>query len=241
MKKLLFATLFLSLFFIFPSWVNAELITITGEGEVVLNVLSYQDQLALGVPERQDLTINKLAADVSSDDNFISLKKEEGKMFLSVGEGDNRLDVTNWNEDLVEIEEKADVKRIQISVKDERFAIEQDGVTALTEFPININPKENELSLTTDSGSIFLSVLPKEAAETALRSRFVTRISQNEVEISQKDLGVLAYVIKGEKVIKLLNVVNYSVPVTTHVSTSTGEVLSVDQPTWLRIFGFLLS
>lgn len=239
MRKLLFALIFLGLFFLSATFAKAALVTVDEKGEVVWKVLSYQDQLALSVPEKGEMEIKKIAAKASSN-NSITLKKEDGKVLLGVGENGEKLDVTDWNDDLVEIEERGDVKKIKISLQDNKFAIEQDGAVALTEFPINVDPKENELSLVTDSGSIFLSVLPREAAETALRSRFINRLVQEKMEVSQRELGVLSYMVNGEKVINIFNITDYAIPVKAYVSTSTGEILFVDQPTWLKLFGFFL-
>jgi hypothetical protein len=109
----------------------------------------------------------------------------------------------------------------------------------MTDFPINIRPKENELSVTTDSGAIFLSILPIEAAESALRSRFISRVSKKGIYLSEEEVGVLAYQVEGEKVFNFFNLFEYSIPVTTHVSASTGEILAVKGPEWFKIFSFL--
>jgi hypothetical protein len=38
-----------------------------------------------------------------------------------------------------------------------------------------------------------------------------------------------------------LNLFELDIPVSTSVSALTGEILSVDQPTWLKVLGFMFS
>jgi hypothetical protein len=239
MKKVLYLTLLsLFLFFWSFSFANAALITVDSEGEVIVKVLSSEDQLALSIPERNELEVKDIVTDSQTTDSSISLIKKDGKVLLTVG--DNTLDVTTWDEGLIEIEERSDTKRIEISVEGDNFVVKQDGVSAKTSYPINIKPKENKLSVETSSGEIYLSVFPIEAAESALRSKYVTRLPDREIGITEKDTGVLTYAVDGEREIQMLKFLDYGVPVTVYISASTGEIVSIDQPTWLRILGFLL-
>ncbi len=224
---------FLVLFFLSTSPVDASLVVVDSEGKVIWKVLSSQDPLALDIAERGEIEIKEVVAGETS--TSIALRKEGEKFFL------NDLEVTNWNDSLVEIEEREEVKKILIGTQGDKFTIEQNGIIAMTDFPINIRPKENELSVTTDSGAIFLSILPIEAAESALRSRFISRVNKKGIYLSEEEVGVLAYRIEGEKVFNFFNLFEYSVPVTAHVSASTGEILAVKGPEWFKIFSFLFT
>jgi hypothetical protein len=239
LKKFALLIVVFSLFFSHYKYANAAIITVNNKGEVIWNVLSSSDELALSTPKKSDLEVREVQGDKDTDKSIL-LKKEDQKMVMNVGEN-KKLDITNVSSDVVELEERGNVKKINISTKDGKFVIEEAGVTALTEYPININPKENELSLVTSSGAIFLSVLPMEAAETALRSRFISKLIDKNIEIKEKDLGVLTYSVKGERVLNLLNIASFNIPVTTLVSTTTGEILLVDQPKWLSVIGFLFT
>lgn len=239
MKKVLIAILLFSFLFSTAKSAKASsLVKIDGNGEVIFKVLSSEDQLALSIPERKEIEVKEIAASNAPNDSLISLTKDEEKIYLKVG--DKELDVTNWEEGLIEIEERGDVKRIEIGVEGDEFVIKQDGVSAKTSYPINIEPKENKLSVETSSGEIFLTVFPIEAAESALRSRYVTRLPDKNIGVSEKETGILTYEVDGEREIEMLKFIDYAVPVTVYVSASTGEIVSIDQPTWLRIFGFLL-
>ena len=111
----------------------------------------------------------------------------------------------------------------------------------MAQYPINIRPRENEFSITTSSGSVFLSVLPFDAVESALRSRFMTRLPEKKILLIEGETGVLAYEVPGEKVFNILNMMEYPISVTARVSFSTGEILSIEGPEWFKVFGFLFS
>lgn len=239
MKNSAVLIVFASVFFLSTSTANASILTVKSTGDVIQNVLSSEDQIALGVPSKNDLTVKKVSEE-NNTDKSIFLKKENEKIYLKVGE-ENNMDVTNIKDGIIEIEERGDTKRVNISVVDGKFVITEANVTAKTDLPINVDPKENELSVVTSTGAIFLSVLPLEATETALRSKVMSKIIDKNLDLTEKDLGTLAYTVRGEREINIFNIVNMKVPVTTFVSTTTGEIVSTDQPKWLSMLGFLFT
>lgn len=227
--------------FIFAKGVHASIVTVNSDGKIIFNVLA--DQIALNVPQKSNLEVKDVASAGSATNENISIKKEGDKVMLLVGQGSTQktFDVTNKSEDLVTLEERANTKRINITTKDGKFAIVQNEVAGVTDYPIEIDPQKDELSVVTPSGGIFLAILPTDAAESALRSKYLSKITDKNMDISEQKTGILSYAVKGEKTINLFNLINYGVPVTTYISTSTGEVLTVDQPTWLRVVGFLFT
>lgn len=242
MKKTSLFFLVFSLFlFAFARSVSASIVTVDANGKIIFNVLA--DQIALNVPQKSSLEVKDVATAGSAVNENISIKKDGDKVLLLVGQGSSQrsFDVTNQNESLVTLEERGSIKRINITTKDGKFVIEQNGVSGVTDYPINIDPQKDELSVQTSSGAIFLAVLPTEAAESALRSKYISKVTDKNLDISEKQTGILSYAVKGERTIHLFNLINYGVPVTTYISSSTGEILSVDQPTWLRVLGFLFT
>lgn len=233
MRKSIFLLGFVFYFFLLAPPVQASLVRIDKEGNLIWKVLSSEDSLAIEIAERGEIEVKEVA--VGETSTSIALKRKEGKVFL------NDVEVTSWNDDLVEIEERGEVKKILIGTQADKFTIEQAGVIAMTDFPINIRPKENELSLTTSTGSVFLSILPRQAAQTALRSRFISRIPDKKVFIAEDEGGALAYIVSGEKVFNFFNLFEYAIPVTMTLSASTGEILSLEGPEWFKIFGFLFT
>ena len=218
----------------------ASLLVVKNEGEIVWNVLAEEDNLSLDVPKHSYLEVTKIAQVNPSESSLVVLKRQDGKISLSVDSGDEKkqLDVTNWKEDVIEVEERAEVKKLVIKIVDEKFRLEQNGISAITEFPVTIDSKSARLSIETSGGQTFLSIFPKEAVDSLLRAKFVNKIPDSNIELIEKDKE-LQYVIAGEKVFDILGLMEYSVPVTTFISASTGEILSIDSPTWFKYIKFL--
>lgn len=232
----------LLLFFLSATSVKASLVTIDEEGRVIINVLSAEESIELEIPRSEYLEIKDIAAVTPDPDAKITLAKADGKVKLNVStsSGDKSLDVTNYKEEIVEIEERPEVERLVIGVSEGKFTIEQRGVVAETDFDINIDPASAGLTLETPSGFSYLSIFPRQAVNSVLRSKIINRIGgDSTLKIIETD-SELSYEVAGDKVINLFNLIEYPVPVKVRVSASTGEILSIDQPTWLRIIRFLL-
>ena len=103
---------------------------------------------------------------------------------------------------------------------------------------VNIDPYENQLSLTTRTGKKYLKVLPFDAAQSILRTRLINNINSEPFKIVEGEKG-LSYVINGNKVISVLNVYDIEIPITARVSALTGEVIAIDEPSWLKPLSFL--
>lgn len=239
MRRYSFIFIFLSFFFLFPENTSASIVTINPQGEAIVNVLSDQD-VFLEIPKSESLKVNEVKGVDEKDGSTIALAREEDKVVLTVDGEDHEksLDVTNLKEDLIEIEERPSVEKISIKLAGDKFVLKQDNLIAFTDYQIKVNPEIAGITLGTPSGFRFLSIFPKSAVETVLRAKVMNKIN-NSIEINEGSDGVLSYIVSGERVINLFNLYEYSVPVEARVSASTAEVLSVDQPEWLRILGFL--
>lgn len=239
-----FLLVFFGVCIFWPSSANASLVLINKDGDIVLKILSSQDYIALGIPKRDSIEVKELAERTNaSSDAKISLRRDGEKFLLNVeSDGEEReLDVTGYKDSLIELEERGESQTVRIGVLDGKFSIEQRGVIALTSFPININPESAELSVATSSGSRFLSMLPYGAVESVLRSKVMSKLGEGrKIELSEGDRGELVYTIPGYRVIDVYNIVSYPVSITVKVSASTGEIVFIEQPTWLKIIGFLL-
>lgn len=240
MKKV-FASLILCLaiFLKSPKASSASLITIRNDGEIIWNVLSQESSLNLS--RYSYIQVKKVTQGEGRESPIVDLEKKDGKISLVVSsEGQLReFDIVSTQpQSLIEIEERPEVQKIVIGIKEGKFSLEQEGVVALTDHPIHIDAKRAIFSITTSKGEEFLYILPKEAAETALRTRLLNKLSVNQIEISEFEQG-LQYKISGERVFNFFDIFNYSIPVSVFISTSTGEVLSIDSPTWFRFLKFL--
>ena len=237
MRKVSFLlTLLVFLPFFLPKTAAASILVVKNDGKVVVNVLASESSLALRVPERGKLGVKDVASEGGSNEN-ISLSKENDKISLKVG-SDKVYDVSNWKDNIIEIEERPEVKSIKIELLDGKFRIESDGVFALTDLPITIDPAKNKFSVTTPTGERYVSILPNDAVQTVLRAKTLSE-TQKGMDLVEEG-GILSYAVRGDKKVNLFDFFNLKVPVTAKVSASTGEIVSVDQPPWLRVLSFIL-
>ena len=246
MKHKLPILIFLVLFFLgAQTTVKADgLVTVDSNGYIYWNVLAAESPSGLQVPKASDISIKQIAQVDSNLGASVALSKNGGQVNLvvSTGSAKKEINVSNWKQDLVEIEERPQVQKLNIGLENGKFSLRQGGVTALTDLPIQIDAKSAGLSVLTSTGNRFVSILPVQAVDTLLRAKYISRLtSTNSMELNEDASNNLVYQIKGEKIINILNVYNYKVDVEGSVSASTGEVLSVNEPTWLKLFGFMLS
>lgn len=245
MKKFAFLFVLVLSFFLlsFTPAKATALLVIDNDGGVIWKVLSSQDSISLGIPQREFLEIKNIAVTNTSSDTKITLEKDGENINLNVAtnEGEKSLDVTSWQDDLIEIEERGETQRVTIRVLGEEFSIEQKGISAVTSYPININPNKNEISVLTPSGTRFLSILPIEAAESALRAKTMNRLTNQKIALVEGEKRELIYIIKGERLLNIFNLLEYPIEVETQVSALTGEIVQVEQPVWLKVLGFLFT
>jgi hypothetical protein len=220
-----------------PSY--ASLVVIDDTGQIVWNVLS-EEISSLDIPRHSYIEVKKAAEVTPASTSTITLKKKGDKVSLVVSGGgqERQLDVSNWQEDLVEIEERPEVQKLAIGVRGDKFTLNQKGVTAETPYPISVDSEKAEISLETPTGAKFVSVLPLEAVESALRTNLMSRITDHNVEMLEKE-SELQYSIQGEKVFNFFKMFDYSIPVNLFVSASTGKVLDLEAPGWFRFINFL--
>jgi hypothetical protein len=230
----------LILFVVTVKGASASLATVDKEGNVIINVLSEQDSLdnssgstlevVGGTPEVRYVNAN------------IALTKDKDKLSMSIlsSSGGKDFDITNYKDSVLEIEERPAVERISISINNGSFVINQGNINAQTDYQIQVDPKKGKLALETPTGYKFLSVLPKQAASLLLRSKLASKVlPENTAYLLEDEEGNLYYDLTAEKVIPLFNIYNYQFNVRAKVSATSGEIISVDEPTWYRFLNFL--
>lgn len=240
MRKLIFvfaAILFIS-FLLAPS-ASAGILTVREDGEVVFNVLSEKDSIALEIPRSSYIEVKRAAEVEPRGSAKIALTKEGEKVNLQI-DGNNyqrRLDVTQWKDELIEIEERPETKKVSIGIFGDKFALRQKGVTAVTGFPINIDSERAQLAVSTQTGDRLVSILPLQAVESSVRAKLISRVEGN-IELVEEERE-LSYIIAGDKLINFFNIYKHPIPVTVRVSASTGEITGLDSPTLFKYLSFL--
>lgn len=230
------------LFLISTNSVSASLVNVTPSGEVIVNVLAEEDSVELEIPRSEGLAVKDVVEVEPNPKAKLSLARNDGRVALNISTNgkDDNLDVSDYTGEIIHIEERPEVNRVAIGLTENGFSISEKGVTAVTEYEINVDPEKATLTLLTPSGSRFLSILPKQALDTVLRSKTLTIINSNgEIKLSESSDGGLQYAVGGEKHINLFNLLDLPIDVTAYVSASTGEIISVDQPQWLPVLNIL--
>jgi len=239
MRKVLVCLLLLvSFIFVSPVTIDAALLVVSEGGNVVWNVLSEDYSADLEIPESESIEVARVSGE--DLDERIKLQKEDGKVSLLTqsGSGEKKLDLDGIEEDVLEIEERPEVQKVVVSIVDGNFSFKQKGVSAVTEYPVNIDPRQAKVSLSTPTGEQYLSILPYDAYSIVVRSRLISEVTDNRSILIEEEEGLL-YLFKGDKVFNLLNIYKHKIPVEMKLSASTGEIVAVDSPTWFKLIKFL--
>ena len=237
------ALLVLFLFVVSTSSVHASLVVVEPSGRVVINVLADEDEVTLEIPQNEEVKVTNAVAYAPNSNSLVTLKKDGGAVVLSVESEDGKktLDVSSYKDEVIQIEERPKTEKLSISVNGDKFNIEQDGLLATTKYEITVDSAKARVLLDTPSGKRFLSVSPKEAVQTLLRAKTLNNFSDTEIIIEETGGGDLIYRIDGKKMLNFFDFYEHPVDVTANVSVLTGEIVSVDQPPWLRVIGFLFA
>jgi hypothetical protein len=237
MRKILFSIFLVLLFFTFSFPVKAEIVTLKENGEVIINVLSYED--SLGVPKKESLEIKDVLNSTEGRDQILLAKEnDEYKLNVVSSGGEKELNVTNISGDLIEIKERPSVKNLKIGLIDGSFYLEEGGILAKTVFPINVDSKNAEISVKTESGEHYIAVSPVDAYQYCLRARNITKLRNEDILITERKLGEVSYEIPGEKTLNFFGLMNYDIPVKVSVSTLTGEITNLETEMWMKVLNF---
>jgi hypothetical protein len=244
MRIKLFSTL--SLFFLsfvlFARSADASFVSLEKDGNIRVNVLAEEDSVHAEIPNSTSVEVKEVLNENADAKSKISLKRNGSEVELNIygNDGEQSYDVTGYGDSIVEIEERPQSRKVSILALDDGFSILHGGVSAKTEYEIEVDPETAGLSLKTPSGFRFLSILPKTASESVLRTRIINSLSKSGsldiVELADREL---AYVVRGQKLVNIFNVYDYALPVTAKISATTGEMISIDEPAWLKVFSFL--
>ncbi|MBN1168294.1 hypothetical protein JXA63_00230 [Candidatus Woesebacteria bacterium] len=238
MRRLYVVLISIFILLLVPSSIGASIATIKPDGEVLVNVLSDEDS-ALEIPKSESLKIKEVVGNDKNPSSIALVRAQDGiKLTVDNENTTETLDVTDVKDNVIEIEERPKVEKLSIKVDGDKFLLQQDNLKATTDYEIKIDPKIAGITLSTPSGFRFLSIFPKEAVATILRAKIINNVD-GSIELSEGSDGVLSYLISGERVINFFDLYEHSIPVKARVSASTAEILSVEQPEWLRILGFL--
>lgn len=239
MKKLSIFLISIILFIFAFKVADASIVTINKTGGVLLNVLSAEDSGDKAL-QPESIKVSDSSVEMGEADMPISLFRKDGKYVLNVvgKNGERSFDVSDYNDRILEIEERPSVRKIGVRLVDGQFVLEQAGVKAKTSYQINIEPQKSRITILTPSGYKFLSTLPREAVDILLRSKSITDITEDRtIEISEDQSGNLYYLVNGMKQVGIKDLYMHDVPVSAKISVTDGQIMEFNQPLWLKIIG----
>jgi len=231
-KMLLILPILISCFFLFAVPSRAALINISKNGAVTYNVLSAQSPFRDN-PESSIASENDRNPAVLG--TKISLTKVDDKYFLKV-EGDRfgQFEITNYQGDLVEMEKDLPGQKLSLAFGDGKVQIKEQGIVAQTSLSFNIDSASKKLSLETPSGEKFLFLAPKEAVEKIYQEKILDS-TEGAITVTDHNNDLL-YEVSGQKILNIFNLVQIPIQVKTQISALTGNIVSVEEPSWLKLW-----
>lgn len=216
-----------------PTITNAEgLLVITSEGKIRMNVLGAQTD--------RSVTVTGVVNTAVGTDALVALNLIDGKVTVDVSSssGKKQIDASKYEGELVEVEERPQSKRLVVVKGEGGFILRQEGVSVTTSYPVRIDAARGELSVVTPNGTQHILRMPADVVGNLVNLKVVDPNSP-VLTLEVGGRGELIYQINAEKTIHILNLFPVHAAVTSQVSASTGEVISIDRPIWLKLLGLL--
>ncbi|MEM7826813.1 MAG: DUF333 domain-containing protein [Candidatus Aenigmatarchaeota archaeon] len=116
--------------------------------------------------------------------------------------------------------------KVDIDKENKETRIEVANTTAVTREILKF--KQSSMRIETPKGDVVVQVLPNAATEVAI-SKEPQKIDIVELRLEEEKP---IYRIGGSKDAKLLWIIPVVVPVTTHISGETGEIIKIEKPWW---------
>lgn len=199
----------------------------------------------------------KLRLERREDRTIIKLEDEKGE--------ETELPEGTENE-IFKIQERADKGQIRVSTLKDRFVFSRENIGATTTFPLSVNLKTNELTVTTPAGEKVITVLPDQAIKNMLALNVIDQVKgipftqdveksatqagtaleevinkfvSTEIKLTTTREGVLAYEIPGTKRTRFLGFINVEIQKTAVVSAETGGLLGTQESLISKVLDLL--
>lgn len=125
--------------------------------------------------------------------------------------------------------------------KDGGLDINQGGVSAQTDLPLNIDPKTKTVSIDNNGDSLELKTLPEDALKSISNGQVLDSSpsgTPDKLQIAVEN-GKLIYKINDNKSEKMFGLFSISIPKEVTLSGDTGQVLEIKQSVLSKILDFL--
>ncbi len=187
----------------------------------------------------------------------LKYKVENGQVVLKA-ENEEGEEVEIQDDELEELKnavedglEDDDMKLVPTT--DNKLAVANNQIAAVTDFPLSINVETKELIVTTPSGQKVVTVLPDEAVQNLLATGIINKLETLPADINtQNQLGTLAGIVKleirnnevvykvnGVKIHRMLGIIPVNTQTTAFVSADSGDVVAQQRSLLANVVDFL--
>ena len=142
-----------------------------------------------------------------------------------------------------EIQIQNNGRRVEIgSSSAGEFSLKSGGVKAKSHFPLSVNPKTNQLTVTTPAGPKTVTILPNQAVQNLLQKQILSSVTQtsssgaaaNSISLTQVN-NQPAFAVQGVADKKVLGLFPVSLNKTVYVSAQNGSVLQTQESFFNKI------
>lgn len=210
----------------------ASLVVVTPGGEIYWQVLGDSTYEITKIADSQSV----------SDKTQVSLKNHQSSVVVTVTSetGSSEAEIKNFEDSLVEIQAKSAPQQVAIKKQGKSLVLQQQETVVLTGLDLTVDAESKKILVQTKTGQQYLGHLPKQVLQTSVLADYLTEGSISRFELSENENGQAVYLLAGEKKIKVLEFLEFSVPVELSISATNGKILDVKQPMWLPIVNAVL-
>lgn len=226
----------------YPSVVSAQILIVRNNGEIDYKVLSFSDEIKPEIPKSSNFDVKQSPAVSTAEKPTIALTRNGESVNVLVDEyGSKKEFLINKSTDVIlELEERPETSKLEIGYKDGFFTLIQNNFTAYTNFAIKIDAVNARLTVSTERGERIVSIMPNSAIQYLVKSKVINKVSENRLELIEKD-SELVYQVSGERLLNIFDLYKYPIEVNSFVSASTGEIVLVEAPVWLKVINNFFS
>lgn len=156
-----------------------------------IKVESKDGQTRVEVREKSDKDGTRFKQEIRTPTGKIKFELEDGKAKIKVktNRGEEEFKVASPSSQTQELAniESSEKNEVKIKIRGDRFELKAKGATALTNFPLTLNPETNELSVTTPGGTVFIKTLPLQAVKNILASNVMDRVLGQNINEDETD------------------------------------------------------
>ncbi|MDO8497732.1 MAG: hypothetical protein Q7S61_04270 [bacterium] len=189
----------------------------------------------------------RIKIEVEDEKLKIKYTFENGKLKINA-ENKQGDEVKVSNEKLEKLRENAEneleKEDVKIATREGELSVTKNKITAMSQFPLSIDPITRTLQVTTPAGVKLVTILPDQALQKMLDLGVLSKVNSTETGTGEKikiDVrnGEVVYKISGKKEHKLLGFIPIKTTKEIVISSETGTPLTQEQSLLSSFIDFL--